>query len=128
MIGVALAAVVSIGNPANPQEPGKPSKRVETLPPIPPPPPDEAKSEGTPRDFHYSTDEAIKFFEARVAKSPRDFHSLRYLGELYERKARESGDAAGFERAEAVLKKALELHPDYPRAKASLAAVYCSRH
>ena len=52
---------------------------------------------------------------ATIAVNPRDFHSLRYLGELHERKARESGDLAEFERAEAALRKALELFPNFPR-------------
>jgi tetratricopeptide (TPR) repeat protein len=99
------------------------------VPPAPPPPPEEPTPEdGGPYAYRYTADEAIAFFQARVKKNPDDFHSFRYLGEMYERKARESGDHAGFAPAEAALRRALELAPRYPRARASLAAVLCARH
>src|SRR5581483_7317360 len=85
------------------------------------------EGEGT-APYTYTTDEGIAFFQARVAKDPRDYISLRYLGELYERKARESDDSEAFAQAEAALRKSLALSPRYARARASLAAVLCARH
>ena len=60
--------------------------------------------------------------------NPRDYVSYRILGEFHERKAEETGDLASYERAEAALRKPLEMRPNYDRAKATLAAVLCSRH
>jgi len=110
------------------QEPAKPAQGKEALPPKPPPPDEPPPQDGGPIAYHYSTNEAIEFFQARIKKNPQDYVSLRYLGEMYERKAREAGDPALFERAEAALRKSLEMFPNSPRAQASLAAVLCSRH
>jgi tetratricopeptide (TPR) repeat protein len=98
--------------------------------PPPPPPPDEPPPEdgGPIANYQYTTDEAIALFRARIKRNPEDFHSYRYLGELLERQARESGDHAAFAPAEEALRKALALNPSYPRARASLAAVLCARH
>lgn len=63
-----------------------------------------------------------------MKQNPEDAISYRYLGEMYERKAREGGDHAGFAPAEAALRKSLALSPGSPRARASLAAVLCARH
>jgi tetratricopeptide (TPR) repeat protein len=126
--GLALLAF----GPALGDEPpkGAPApKREKVPPPPPPPPPDEPPpADGGPLAFQYTTDEAIAFFQARVAKNPQDYYSFRYLGEMYERKARESGDHAAFAPAEEALRKALAIEPRYARARASLAAVLCARH
>jgi tetratricopeptide (TPR) repeat protein len=107
---------------------GRATPRKEPVPKQPPPPDEPPPADGGPIAFVYTADEAIRFFEARVKANPGDFHSYRYLGEMHERKARESGNLAEYERAEVALRKALELFPNYPRARASLAAVLCSRH
>jgi tetratricopeptide (TPR) repeat protein len=91
--------------------------------------PDEPPPEdGGPKAYVYTADEAIEFFRQRVAKTPGDYISLRYLGEMYERKARETGDFAAFGKAEETLRRAVALNPEIARARASLAAVLCSRH
>ncbi len=79
-------------------------------------------------DYVYTTDEAIQLFELRVQANPRDFTSYATLGDLYERKARETDDLICFARAEEALRKALELFPNYARAQVSLAVVLCDRH
>jgi tetratricopeptide (TPR) repeat protein len=81
-----------------------------------------------PKDFIYTVDEAIGVFLARIKKNPNDNVSYQRLGELYERKAGETGDLASYEKAEAALRMALKLAPENHRARVSLAAVLCSRH
>ncbi len=79
-------------------------------------------------DFIYTTDEAIALFERRVEARPTDFTSFATLGDLYERKGRETDDLACFARAEEALRAALALFPKYTRAKVALAVVLCDRH
>lgn len=111
------------------QEAERPAPREAPLPPKPAPPGEEEGEGDAPIAFRYSTDEAIAFFEARVRRDAADFSSLRYLGELYERKAGESTDhAAWYAKAETALREAVRLQPDFPRAEASLAFVLCARH
>jgi tetratricopeptide (TPR) repeat protein len=81
-----------------------------------------------PADFVYTTDEAIELFELRVKARPTDFTSFATLGDLYERKGRETDDLACFARAEEALRAALALFPKYTRAKVALAVVLCDRH
>jgi tetratricopeptide (TPR) repeat protein len=125
-LGPPGPAGLSRGTPV--QDAGRSPPPKEPIPTKPPPPDEPPPADGGPRAYLYTTAEAIRFFQDRVKANPRDFHSLRYLGELHERKARESGDLAEYGRAEAALRRALELFPNYPRARASLAAVLCSRH
>lgn len=106
-----------------------PAPKREVVPPKPPPPDEKPLPEdGGPRAFQYSIDEAIAFFRERVERTPEDFQSWRYLGEMLERKARESGDHGAFAPAEDALRKSLALAPAVPRTRASLAAVLCARH
>lgn len=80
------------------------------------------------RDFIYTTDEAIDRFRERLEKYPNDDVTYQRLGEMYERKAAETGDLSCYEKAEAALRKSLTLAPDNHRAQVSLAAVLCTRH
>ena len=72
--------------------------------------------------------EAVRFFEERVRRTPGDFISYTILGQMHARQARETGDVATYERAEAALREALVLLPRYSPAEASLAAVQYSQH
>ncbi len=119
---------LTLTHPATAPAADDPAPPNVILPPKPAPPSEPPPTDGGPIAFQYSTDEGIHVFAERVRAVPNDFHSLRYLGELHERKARETGDLAEYARAETALRKALELLPNYPRAQASLAAVLCSRH
>lgn len=94
-------------------------------PPVPDLPPPE---DGGPNAFVHTTDQVIDLFRDRIKKNPKDFISYRYLGEAFERKARETGDLASYEQAELAFRKAVELLPGYARAESGLAAVLCSRH
>ncbi|MFO0950580.1 MAG: tetratricopeptide repeat protein [Isosphaeraceae bacterium] len=133
-----LGAVVTLGPWAGaalaqlPTPSGAPASKAQgpfsPIPPKPEPPNLPPPEDGGLKAFHYSTDEAIEFYQRRVAAVPKDYISLRVLGELHERKARETGNLAEYARAEEILRKAVALNPDVARARASLAAVLCSRH
>ena len=70
----------------------------------------------------------IQFFEGRVRRHPKDAVSYTILGQWHVRQARENGDVASYQRAEAVLQEASELLPDYSPASASLASVLYAQH
>ncbi len=74
------------------------------------------------------TDEIIAFWQARVEGDPIDFISSTKLGSAYIRQARETGDVSAYERAEAALRRALELRPDHTPASAELATVLYAKH
>jgi tetratricopeptide (TPR) repeat protein len=93
-----------------------------------PPPEDPASSPLDVRAYRHTTDQAIRLFQARTERNPRDFVSLAILGEAHALKARESGDPGGYVRAEEALRKSLVLFPGYARARSSLAQVLCNRH
>ncbi|HLB46895.1 MAG TPA: tetratricopeptide repeat protein [Anaerolineales bacterium] len=73
-------------------------------------------------------DQAIRFFQERIKRNPQDAVSYTLLGEMYMRQARETGDVASYQRAEAALREALELLSGYIPARASLAAVLYAQH
>jgi tetratricopeptide (TPR) repeat protein len=72
--------------------------------------------------------DAIQSFQDRIRNNPKDAVSYTLLGELYIRQARETGDVAGYQRAEMALKEALQLVPHYAPAGISLASVYYAQH
>ena len=72
--------------------------------------------------------DAIDVFQNRLKQNPNDAVSYTLLGGLYLRQARETGDATGYQRAEAALKKSLELLPGYSPAGSALASSYYSQH
>ena len=71
---------------------------------------------------------AIKFFQNRIKQNPQDAISYTFLGEMFIRQARETGDVAAYLRAEAALEKALEMLPGYSAAGASQAAAAYAQH
>src|SRR5262245_58727340 len=81
-----------------------------------------------PYRFVLSTDQAIQRYQADLKRNPRDHARHTSLAQMYVRKARESGDFASYERAEAALRRALELRPDYLEAQATKAAVCIAQH
>lgn len=74
------------------------------------------------------TGQAIRNFEDRVEANPASYIDYTLLGQLHTRQSRETGDIAALLRAEAALRRALEINPDYVPAKASLAAVLHNEH
>ena len=75
-----------------------------------------------------TTDELIAFWKLRFQRDPKDFISLTYLGQTYMRKGRETGDASEYERADAILRKAIELDSQYEPALAYLGADLLVKH
>ena len=75
-----------------------------------------------------STDELITFWKARFDRDPQDFISLTYLGQSYIRKGRETGDVSAYGRAEAALRKSLNINPDYETTLALLSADLFVQH
>lgn len=71
---------------------------------------------------------AIAFFQARTKANSRDGVSYSLLGSMYMRQARETGDAVGYQRAEAAFQEALRLLPGYTPAAAALASAYYAQH
>ncbi len=70
----------------------------------------------------------IRTFQTRIQQNPQDAVSLALLGQLYLRNARETGNVESYQRAEAAMRAALELVPDYPLARSGLAATLYAQH
>ncbi len=75
-----------------------------------------------------NADTAIAFWQGRVAQNPNSFLDYTLLAEAYARKARETGDVSYYQRAEAALRRALEINPNYVQASAALSSVLFSMH
>ena len=128
VVGAALAILPSRASKG--QEPDEPPiiEKPDFSKPPPPKPGEPPPADGGPNAYVRTPDEVIAFFQERTRRVPADFISYRYLGEAYERKARERDDLPSYEKAEQAFRKAIELLPNYSRAEAGLAAVLCSRH
>jgi tetratricopeptide (TPR) repeat protein len=66
--------------------------------------------------------------QQQVRANPRDARSLGLLGLAYEQRARETGDAAYYTKADGVLRRALRLVPNDLLATTGLGALALSRH
>src|SRR5262245_21116936 len=74
------------------------------------------------------TDNQITYYQQLLKRSPQNAKAYFGLGDALIRKARESGDASYFNRAEDALKKSLEIAPQNGGAMRHLAFVFYSRH
>lgn len=74
------------------------------------------------------TDSQISIYQDKLRSKPDDASSNTQLGLAYLQKAREVGDPAYYTKAEAVLKKALELDPKNVNAMGGLGSLALSRH
>ena len=72
--------------------------------------------------------EQIGFWSARLKPGTQDYITLTTLAGAYLARARETGDAAAYSRAEEALREALALNPRYERAGALLGSVLIGRH
>ena len=70
----------------------------------------------------------IEQFEARVKGNPRQLQGYVMLAHLNIRRARETGDFAGYDRAEAAVRRALALNKNDVSAQVNLAVVLCAQH
>lgn len=75
-----------------------------------------------------TTDELIAFWKKRFEHDPHDFISLTYLAQSHIRKGRETGDVSEYQKAEAILRNALQLNPDYEPTLAYLSAALFVQH
>jgi tetratricopeptide (TPR) repeat protein len=75
-----------------------------------------------------SSDAQIAFWSRRVAGNPSAYLDMTILGRAFARKARETSDVGDYLRAQAALRRALHVSPDYVEAKASLSSVLFSLH
>lgn len=75
-----------------------------------------------------STDSQIGYYQQLLKRNRQNARAYYGLGDALIRKARESGDPSYFNRAEAALKKSLELAPSNAGALRHLAYVFYSRH
>lgn len=85
----------------------------------------------TPKDLlaqQTRTDNQITYYQEQLQRSPENAKAYFGLGDALIRKARESGDASYFNRAEDALKKSLEIVPQNGGAMRHLAFVFYSRH
>ena len=74
------------------------------------------------------TDNQIAYYQQLLKRNPRNAKAYYGLGDALIRKARETGDADYFNRAEEALKKSLEIAPQNAGAMRHLAYVFYSRH
>lgn len=79
-------------------------------------------------DAPSTAEQLISFYQRRIDGDPADYVGYTKLGESYVRLARETGDAALYERAETALRTALELRPGDAVARAQLATVLIATH
>ncbi len=75
-----------------------------------------------------AADNHIAYYERLLRRNPTEARTYYRLGDAFIRKARETGDVAYFLRAEAALRKSLELAPRQAGALRHLAYVFYSRH
>ena len=73
-------------------------------------------------------DHAIQVWTANLAKEPRDFYSATTLGQLYEARARLTGDVSDYDRARQALQQAITVAPTEIDARIVHARVLASLH
>ncbi len=73
-------------------------------------------------------DKVIEYQQADLKRNPKNYYRHTLLANTYLRKARELGDLASYDLAEASARRALALKKDYAPAQASLAVALSARH
>ena len=73
-------------------------------------------------------DRSIQLYQQMLQRNPRDARTYFRLGDVYIRKARETGDVTYFNLAEQALRRALTISPDYSDAARHLAFALYSKH
>src|SRR3954447_13113352 len=108
---IALGAFGLLARGGGPDgNPGSPT----ALPSLPPP--------------SASTDQRIAALQQTVRAEPRSVEGYTFLAAAYAQKVRETGDASFYNRAEAVLRRALQLDPGDAGAITQRGALELSRH
>jgi tetratricopeptide (TPR) repeat protein len=75
-----------------------------------------------------SAEEQIAFWTGRLSPGTQDYLTLTQLGRAYLARARETGDAASYARAEESVRRALALNDQYEPATSLLGAVLIGQH
>src|SRR5215211_5141380 len=75
-----------------------------------------------------STDERIRILQATVRAAPREADAHVLLADAYQQKERERSEAAYYAKADALLRRALELRPGDAGALTGRAVLEASRH
>jgi tetratricopeptide (TPR) repeat protein len=75
-----------------------------------------------------AADNHVAYYQQLFKRNPQNAKAYLGLGDAFIRKARETGDTSYFNRAEAALKRSLELAPENSGALRHLAYVFYSRH
>ncbi|MCH7801099.1 MAG: tetratricopeptide repeat protein [Chloroflexi bacterium] len=77
-----------------------------------------------------TTDALVNFYQTRLERDPADFISYNGLARVFVRRARETGDVSDYDRAEASLRRSLDILPETRNYQAltQLANVMNARH
>lgn len=75
-----------------------------------------------------STSQAIAYFAGRVSTTPSDAISATILGELHNKRARETGDVGEYSLALRSLNQAIDRLPEYAPARLALSTAYFGLH
>ena len=74
------------------------------------------------------TDRKIAFWQQRIKDNPNSDAAYQYLGELFAKKGRETGDVSMYARADEALKKAVTIYPANVNARSDLARNLVTLH
>ena len=74
------------------------------------------------------TDRKIAFWQQRIRDDPNSDAAYQYLGELFAKKGRETGDVAMYASADEALKKAIAIYPRNINARSGLARNLVTLH
>ncbi|MEQ1903290.1 MAG: tetratricopeptide repeat protein [Pirellulaceae bacterium] len=90
----------------------------------------EPRSENDQRPIHefMPTADAIRLFESRISLNPKDHFSMVVAAQLYLREGREKSSHLSLEKAESLLRKAIEISPTNQGAHSWLISALVSQH
>ena len=74
------------------------------------------------------TDRKIAFWQQRIKETPNSDAAYQYLGELFAKKGRETGDVSMYARADEALKQAVAIYPGNIHARSGLARNLLTLH
>lgn len=75
-----------------------------------------------------NTDQLLVFWRERIERAPDDYISMTFLAQAFLAKARETGDVGNYQRAEAILRQALTINPNFLATLTTLASVLYTQH
>ena len=87
-----------------------------------------AQIEGGEHAYAARLERSISFWQARIERNPDAYLEMTLLGEAIAEQARMENDIHLYRQAEETLRRALQSHPDYGRAKLTLSFVLVQLH